>query len=200
MIDTDKTVSTDLSLFFYGLRNISEEATGLSLFGYFIYDDKAQLVYDYGEYTNKLNPIWNNSYSMLRGQVSLNTPALSSAMANYYQTNVATQYTNAVNIKAQQANDWQNVAFNRADDAFNVLRTATKTISPNPFDWVKAGANTKIDIANTITNAMRDDINTRYQHEMQNRNYQANINNIKSSPSTALTTPSLLACIPQTAG
>jgi hypothetical protein len=57
-LDTDKFISSDMSLIDYKIPNVKEIlASGLSLYAYFNFDNELHIIYDYGINNNQANPI-----------------------------------------------------------------------------------------------------------------------------------------------
>lgn len=174
--NTDKYISTDMSLLNYQID--FETPLGLDIKARVLFDTDISITYDYEDYNNQLNPIWNNKESNLRASLDTQLGVYGSSANNYYANNLNSTITGLQNFSLSKTQHWVNTGFNFISSlawagmagAFNPIAGITGLIGSG-FNFLKGTTNNIIN------------------HISQQRQIGAQIQNIYSSPNITLTNP-----------
>lgn len=170
-IDNGKYLSTDTSLIKFNISDINTlENTGLNLYAYLCMDNILSIAYDYDQFNNELNPIWNNKNSNLRSELSINSGIYGSSSDNFYANNANTMTTGLQVLRNNIATDWVNQGSNLLKEIFHPIKNFIKLVTHTTQQSYK-----------TIND---------------NLEMSKNINNIASNPNTTLSNPFVDASIP----
>lgn len=182
-LDNGKYISTDASLIKYEIQDIDTISNfGLNLKAYFLFDSDLHIVYDYENFNNTLNPIWNNKESNIRTELGTPNGVYGSAAASYYTNNANSLITGLANRRDEQTNSWVKSGFDTLGNYTNAFKD---------FATLNVGGFIK-DISHIITGNTA----TAYKNIIANRQLASEIHNIQSSANTTLVNPYTDAAIP----